>query len=92
MIKKFESQFNGTKEMSEKHFIDPEILSSFLKENIPNFSGQLEIQEFIGGQSNPTYFLDSGDKSYVLRRKPPGVLLKTAHACLLYTSPSPRDS
>ena len=49
MIKKFESQFNGTKEMSEKHFIDPEILSSFLKENIPNFSGQLEIQEFIGG-------------------------------------------
>ena len=48
MIKKFESQFNGTKEMSEKHFIDPEILSSFLKENIPNFSGQLEIQEFIG--------------------------------------------
>ena len=57
MIKKFESQFNGTKEMSEKHFIDPEILSSFLKENIPNFSGQLEIQEFIGGQSNPTYFL-----------------------------------
>ena len=80
MIKKFESQFNGTKEMSEKQFIDPEILSSFLKENIPNFSGQLEIQEFIGGQSNPTYFLDSGDKSYVLRRKPPGVLLKTAHA------------
>ena len=80
MIKKFESQFNGTKEMSEKHFIDPEILTPFLEKNVTDFSGPLEIKEFIGGQSNPTYFLKAGEKLYVLRRKPPGVLLKTAHA------------
>jgi len=80
MIKKFESQFNGTKEMSEKHFIDPEILAPFLEKNVTDFSGPLEIKEFIGGQSNPTYFLKAREKFYVLRRKPPGVLLKTAHA------------
>ena len=68
MIKKFESQFNGTKEMSEKHFIDPEILAPFLEKNVTDFSGPLEIKEFIGGQSNPTYFLKAGEKLYVLRR------------------------
>ena len=80
MIKKFESQFNGTKKMSEKHFIDPKILTPFLEKKIPDFSGPLEIEEFIGGQSNPTYFLKTKNRSYVLRRKPPGVLLKSAHA------------
>ena len=80
MIKKFESQFNGTKKMSEKHFIDPKILTPFLEKKIPDFGGPLEIEEFIGGQSNPTYFLKTENKSYVLRRKPPGVLLKSAHA------------
>lgn len=80
MIKKFESELNGTKEMSKKHFIDAQILSSFLKDNISDFIGPLTIEEFIGGQSNPTYFLKTQNKSYVLRRKPPGVLLKTAHA------------
>ena len=53
MIKKFESQFNGTKKMSEKHFIDPKILTPFLEKKIPDFNGPLEIEEFIGGQSNP---------------------------------------
>ena len=53
MIKKFESQFNGTKKMSEKHFIDPKILTPYLKEKISDFDGPLEIEEFIGGQSNP---------------------------------------
>ena len=80
MIKKFESQFNGTKEMSEKHFIDPKILTPFLEEKILDFDGPLEIEEFIGGQSNPTYFLKTKNRAYVLRRKPPGVLLKSAHA------------
>lgn len=80
MIKKVEGEMNGTKDMSEKHFIDSSILSKYLEKNIPNFSGSLKIKEFIGGQSNPTYLLKTENSSYVLRRKPPGVLLKTAHA------------
>ena len=80
MIKEVEGEMNGTKDMSKKHFIDSSILSKYLEKNIPNFSGSLKIKEFIGGQSNPTYLLKTENSSYVLRRKPPGVLLKTAHA------------
>lgn len=80
MIKKFKSDFNGTKKMSEKHFIDSKELIPYLEKNIPDFEGPLIIEEFIGGQSNPTYFLKTNEKSYVLRKKPPGMLLKTAHA------------
>ena len=80
MIKKVEGEMNGTKEMSKKHFIDSSILSEYLEKNIPDFSGPLKIEEFIGGQSNPTYLLKTESSSYVLRRKPPGILLKTAHA------------
>jgi aminoglycoside phosphotransferase (APT) family kinase protein len=80
MIKKFESDFNGTKEMAEKHFIDSDKLTPYLREHISDFEGPLTIEEFVGGQSNPTYFLKTSTKSYVLRKKPPGMLLKTAHA------------
>ena len=48
MIKKVEGEMNGTKEMSKKHFIDSSILSEYLEKNIPEFSGPLKIEEFIG--------------------------------------------
>ena len=48
---------NGTKEMSEKHFIDAKILNDYLENNIDAYEGPLNIEEFIGGQSNPTYLL-----------------------------------
>ena len=80
MIKKVEGEMNGTKEMSEKHFIDAKILSDYLENNIDAYEGPLNIEEFIGGQSNPTYLLKTPSASYVLRRKPPGNLLKSAHA------------
>ena len=67
MIKKFESDFNGTKKMSEKHFIDSKELTPYLEKNIPDFEGPLIIEEFIGGQSNPTYFLKTNENSYALR-------------------------
>jgi aminoglycoside phosphotransferase (APT) family kinase protein len=55
-------------------------LASYLSESIPGFAGPVISQKFSGGQSNPTYLLNADSGKYVLRRKPPGQLLKSAHA------------
>lgn len=57
-----------------------ETLAAWLGVHVPGFQGPLSATKFKGGQSNPTYRLDAGGQSYVLRRKPPGQLLKSAHA------------
>lgn len=72
--------FSGTMPVSERHRFDEQALCSYLTEHIDGFHGPLEIRQFRGGQSNPTYHLSAGGKEYVLRRKPPGKLLKSAHA------------
>ncbi len=70
----------GTREVSEAHRFDPAPLEAWLKANVEGFSGPLEVRQFKGGQSNPTYQLVTPSKKYVLRRKPPGKLLPSAHA------------
>jgi aminoglycoside phosphotransferase (APT) family kinase protein len=60
--------------------LDVSKLGPYLAEHIPGFSGEISAEKFAGGQSNPTFKLTAGGKSYVLRRKPPGELLKSAHA------------
>jgi len=55
-------------------------LTSYLESQIDGFKGPLEIKKFTGGQSNPTFLLNAGSGQYVLRRKPPGKLLQSAHA------------
>jgi aminoglycoside phosphotransferase (APT) family kinase protein len=60
--------------------LDTATLSDYLAAHIPGFGGPITAEKFPGGQSNPTFKLTAGDKSYVLRRKPPGELLKSAHA------------
>jgi len=65
--------------MSTQH-LDITRLEDYLSAQIPGFSGPLTAEKFAGGQSNPTFRLTAGDRSYVLRRKPPGELLKSAHA------------
>ena len=55
-------------------------LEPWLTRHVPGFRGPVAAERFSGGQSNPTYRLDSGSGSYVLRRKPPGPLLPSAHA------------
>jgi aminoglycoside phosphotransferase (APT) family kinase protein len=55
-------------------------LQGYLEDNVPGFSGQVTAEKFAGGQSNPTFRLSAGEQQYVLRRKPPGELLKSAHA------------
>jgi len=60
--------------------IDTASLGNYLEKHIPGFKGPVSAEKFAGGQSNPTFKLTAGGKSYVLRRKPPGELLKSAHA------------
>ena len=60
--------------------LDTQSLAEYLKGRLPDFNGELEAEKFAGGQSNPTFLLKSGDQRWVLRRKPPGELLKSAHA------------
>ncbi len=55
-------------------------VDSYLATRLEGYRGPLEVEKFAVGQSNPTYLLRTPGKSYVLRRKPPGVLLKSAHA------------
>lgn len=69
-----------TIEVREKHRFDTGALHTWMKGNVDGFSGELSVQEFAGGQSNPTYKLEAGGRRYVLRRKPAGKLLKSAHA------------
>ena len=59
---------------------DVEALATFLKERLEHFDGPVTVRQFPGGQSNPTYRLDTPNRRYVLRRKPPGMLLPSAHA------------
>jgi aminoglycoside phosphotransferase (APT) family kinase protein len=60
--------------------LDPATLTPYLQANIDGFSGPVTIEKFAGGQSNPTYKLITPSGAYVLRRQPPGKLLKSAHA------------
>lgn len=60
--------------------LDTDSLGDYLSQQIPGFEGPLSAEKFPGGQSNPTFKLTAGGTSYVLRRKPPGELLKSAHA------------
>jgi aminoglycoside phosphotransferase (APT) family kinase protein len=75
-----QAAFSGTKEVAPALSIDAGRLCDYLTEKIPNFKGPLTIRQFRGGQSNPTYLLDTPARRYVLRRKPPGKLLPSAHA------------
>ena len=66
--------------MSERSPIDVEAVSKYLKPRLDGFDGPLEATKFESGQSNPTFLLTTPTNNYVLRRKPPGILLKSAHA------------
>jgi aminoglycoside phosphotransferase (APT) family kinase protein len=59
--------------------IDEASLERYLAANLEGFKGPLKAEKFSGGQSNPTFRISAGGKQYVLRRKPPGQLLKSAH-------------
>ena len=72
--------FSGVKPVEERHRLDEAKLGTWLEVNVEGYAGPLTVMQFKGGQSNPTYRLDTPDRSYVLRRKPFGKLLPSAHA------------
>lgn len=70
----------GTTAVRQGYRINEQALVRWMREHVSDFSGDIAIEQFKGGQSNPTYKLSSRSGTYVLRRKPPGELLKGAHA------------
>lgn len=73
-------QFEGTRDVRSAHQFDVDRLHGYLGVHLDGYAGPLTVSQFKGGQSNPTYLLDTPDRRYVLRRKPPGDLLRSAHA------------
>ena len=75
-----QSAFSGTREVDPRHALDSDRLDAWMRDNVEGYAGPLTIRQFKGGQSNPTYELTTPGRTYVLRRKPPGTLLPSAHA------------
>ena len=71
---------SGTRAVDRRLAFDTAALERWMAANVADFTGPLGVSQFKGGQSNPTYRLDTPARSYVLRRKPPGPLLPGAHA------------
>ena len=75
-----QSAFSGTREVDPRHALDVVRLDAWMAAHVPDYAGPLTLRQFKGGQSNPTYELTTPGRAYVLRRKPPGALLASAHA------------
>jgi aminoglycoside phosphotransferase (APT) family kinase protein len=63
----------------ENHRFDEARLDHYLRNYMPKFHGPLTVRQFVGGQSNPTFLLETPDARFVMRKKPPGTLLPSAH-------------
>jgi len=63
----------------EAHRFDEARLEEYLTRHVPDFKGPLSIRQFVSGQSNPTFLLETPGRRYVMRKKPPGELLQSAH-------------
>ena len=72
--------FSGTKDIASGLGFDTERLGAYLALRLDGFGPPLTVRQFRGGQSNPTYLIETPTAKYVLRRKPPGKLLASAHA------------
>jgi aminoglycoside phosphotransferase (APT) family kinase protein len=75
-----QEQMSGAGAVREGLGFDEGALDAWLRANVADYAGPLTVRQFNGGQSNPTYQLTTPRQNYVLRRKPPGALLKSAHA------------
>ena len=75
-----QTAFSGTKEIAPALAFDVARLTAYLAAHLPGFAAPLAVRQFKGGQSNPTYLVETPARRYVLRRKPPGKLLPSAHA------------
>jgi aminoglycoside phosphotransferase (APT) family kinase protein len=76
----YDSEMVGTVEVPERDRLDLDRLTEWFEANVEGFEGLISYSKFKGGQSNPTYRIDTPSRSYVLRRQPFGKLLPSAHA------------
>ncbi|MEL6738248.1 MAG: phosphotransferase family protein, partial [Pseudomonadota bacterium] len=76
----FDKEMVGTVEVEERDKLDLDRLTAWFEANVEGFAGPISYTKFKGGQSNPTYKIDTPSKNYVLRRQPFGKLLPSAHA------------
>ena len=83
-----DEEFSGTKEVEERHRINEASLDGWMREHVEGYQGPLKVLQFKGGQSNPTYKLETPVRSYVMRRKPFGKLLPRS-ASRAFRSPRP---
>jgi aminoglycoside phosphotransferase (APT) family kinase protein len=74
------SDFSGTMPLPENSLFDVARLDAYVREQIPGLCLTLQVEQFRGGQSNPTFLLTFGSRRFVLRKKPPGEILPSAHA------------
>ena len=76
------SEKEEIREVRKAHRFNEAVLVDYLREHLDGFSGSLNVRQFGYGQSNPTYLLTDTEtgRGYVLRKKPPGKLLPSAHA------------
>jgi aminoglycoside phosphotransferase (APT) family kinase protein len=74
------SHVSETIEVRPTHRFDVAALERYMERHVDSFRGPLAVRQFQGGQSNPTYHLTAPSGEYILRRKPPGPLLPSAHA------------
>ncbi len=70
----------GTRAVADAHRFNEARLASWMAAHVEGFEGPISVRQFRGGQSNPTYRIETPGAAYVLRRKPPGKLLASAHA------------
>lgn len=75
-----QAAFAGTREVDPRYRLDEAALDAWLRAHVEGYAGPVTVRQFKGGQSNPTYELTTPTAAYVLRRKPPGTLLPSAHA------------
>src|SRR5690625_3850194 len=69
----------GLVDVLPAHRFDEAALREFLRPQLEGVDKSFNIKQFQGGQSNPTFLIEAGSKLYVLRKKPPGKLLQSAH-------------
>lgn len=79
-MSQLDQTFSGTKDVADALRFDEAALDAWMQDHVDGSAGPLTVSQFKGGQSNPTYRVSTPAASYVLRRKPPGNLLPSAHA------------
>ena len=75
-----EPNYAGTMPVAERQRFDVAALEAWMRANVEGFEGPIEVEQFRGGQSNPTFRISTARRRYVMRRKPFGKLLPSAHA------------